>query len=170
MGRAGETWDAWFDTLAPALILFARQWTGSHADAEDAVQDAFIRFWRDGRHRAKDPKAYLFVSVKHVAMDVRRGRLRRERRESVASRNRSESQSVFETSLERDEWRASVESALASLSEPQREVLVLKIWGGLTFPQIATVIGAPANTAASRYRYALDALRKSLAKDAEVMP
>ena len=44
----------------------------------------------------------------------------------------------------------------------RREVLVLKIWNGLTFEQIARTLDIPPNTAASRYRYALAALRKEL--------
>jgi RNA polymerase sigma-70 factor (ECF subfamily) len=65
---------------------------------------------------------------------------------------------------ERDERRAAVEAALAHLPEDQRTVLVLKVWGGLTFPQIADALSIPANTAASRYRYALDKLRTLLAE------
>ena len=45
---------------------------------------------------------------------------------------------------------------------PQREVLALKIWGDLTFAQIAAQLDIPPDTAASRYRYALTALRKEL--------
>jgi RNA polymerase sigma-70 factor (ECF subfamily) len=41
-------------------------------------------------------------------------------------------------------------------------VLALKIWGGLTFAQIAAQLGIPPYTAASRYRYALAALRRDL--------
>ena len=170
MAGSNEDWEAWFDANAPALILFARQWTGSHADAEDVGQEAFIRYWRVGRHRADDPRAYLFASVKRAALDARRGQIRRELRESKASRRASTTESAFESSLERDERRAGLESALALLPEAQREVLVLKVWGGLTFPQIAVVCGAPANTAASRYRYALDALRALLIKDVEALP
>jgi RNA polymerase sigma-70 factor (ECF subfamily) len=43
-----------------------------------------------------------------------------------------------------------------------REVVVLKIWGGLTFEKIAETLGIPLNTAASRYRYALEDLRSAL--------
>ena len=164
------TWDAWFDANAPALILFARPWTASHSDAEDVVQEAFVRFWRVGRHRAQDPKAYLFATVKRVALDSRRSELRRERRESEVVRNRAPNEPVFETTVERDEWRDGVEAALASLPESQREVLVLKVWGNLTFPQIAEVTGVSSNTAASRFRYGLEALRKALVKDVEVQP
>ena len=44
-------------------------------------------------------------------------------------------------------------------------MLVMKIWGGLSFPQIAAALGCSANTAASRYRYALAKLREQLAEE-----
>ena len=47
----------------------------------------------------------------------------------------------------------------------QREVLVMKVWGGLSFPQIAAAVGVPHDTAASRYRYALARLRQLLAEE-----
>jgi RNA polymerase sigma-70 factor (ECF subfamily) len=166
MTEAVGDWQPWFEANAPALVLFARQWTASHADAEDVVQDAFVRFWRDGRHRAEDPKAYLFSCVKRAALDHRRGRLRRDRREGQAAAARRESEPLFASDLERDEWRQGVEAAVARLPAPQREVLVLKIWAGLTFPQIAAVVEVGPNTAASRYRYALEALRRQLAEEA----
>ena len=52
--------------------------------------------------------------------------------------------------------------ALARLPEDQREVLALKTEGELTFEEIGLVLGIPANTAASRYRYALEKLRAAL--------
>jgi RNA polymerase sigma-70 factor (ECF subfamily) len=48
------------------------------------------------------------------------------------------------------------------LPDEQREVLVLKIWNDLTFAEIGSVLEISQNTAASRYRYALGALRKTL--------
>jgi len=44
-------------------------------------------------------------------------------------------------------------------------VLVMKIWGGLTFPQIAAALESSVNTVASRYRYALARLREQLAEE-----
>jgi RNA polymerase sigma-70 factor, ECF subfamily len=164
-------WDAWFDATAPALVLFARQWTGAHADAEDVVQEAIVRFWNTGRHQAEDPRAYLFASVKRAALDLQRGRLRRQRREA---RVRLEAASapaagggggLFESTLEHDEWRAAVVAALDRLPVNQREVLVMKVWGELTFPQIGSVLKVAPNTAASRYRYALENLRRQIAEE-----
>jgi RNA polymerase sigma-70 factor (ECF subfamily) len=67
--------------------------------------------------------------------------------------------------LEQDERRAALAAVLLTLPENQREVLVLKIWGGLSFPQIAEALRISANTATSRYRYALAKLREQLAEE-----
>ena len=53
-----------------------------------------------------------------------------------------------------------VRRALARLSDEQREVVVLKVWGGLTFEEIGEQLSISPNTAASRWRYAMEALRK----------
>src|SRR5438094_855474 len=134
---AGETndWAVWLNRHGPALVLLARQWVASHADAEDIVQEAFVRFWRS-RERARDSAAYLFACVKSCAQDWLRGKQRRERRETAAAAAGAEVESAFAGALEQAERRASIESALRDLSDEQREVLVMKIWGELTFPQI----------------------------------
>src|SRR4030095_5075304 len=41
-----EDWKSCFTEIAPGLLLFARQWVHSAADAEDLVQEAFVKFWR----------------------------------------------------------------------------------------------------------------------------
>jgi len=53
-----------------------------------------------------------------------------------------------------------VQDALNRLPANQRAVVTLKIWGGLTFAEIGAALDIPPNTAASRYRYALEDLRK----------
>lgn len=163
MTDRSERWRDWLERLGPALVLFARQWAESHADAEDVVQDAFVRFWRHGRHRARDPRAYLFASVRRSALDRRRGDRRRRRREAAAARP----EPMFDAAAGRAERREAVEAALCRLPTEQREVVVMKIWGGLTFRQIGAVLDVSPNTAASRYRYALAALRGAL--DSEEM-
>lgn len=158
-----ERWEAWLAEHGPALVLFAGGWTVCRADAEDAVQEAFVRFWRS-RDRAHDPLAYLYACVKRAALERQRGEARRRRREaSVASAESREP--WFVDPLEGQERRATIEAALAQLPAEQREVLVLKLWGELTFAQIAEALGATANTAASRYRYALARLREQLAEE-----
>ena len=163
----GQEWRAWLGRHGPAMLLLARQWTSTRADAEDVVQEAFLRFWRN-RDRADDPVAYLYTCVKRAALDWQRGGRRRARREQAVASARGEGaggEPSLAAPLEREERRAAVEAALARLPEPQREVLVMKVWAGLSFPQIAKALGIPPDTAASRYRYGLARLREQLAEE-----
>jgi RNA polymerase sigma factor (sigma-70 family) len=150
------------DKHGAALLFVARQWVSAKSDAEDVVQEAFIRFWR-ARDRVADPVTFLFTCVRNCALDWQRERRRQIRREGSAAR--SEREPMFTGSLEQDERRVAVEHALRRLPDEQREVLAMKIWGGLTFPQAAEALGISANTAASRYRYALAKLREQLAEE-----
>jgi RNA polymerase sigma-70 factor (ECF subfamily) len=68
--------------------------------------------------------------------------------------------SWFDTSVEDRERNQLIQDAMSQLPEMYRQVLTLKVWGGLTFAEIAETLGIPANTAASRYRYGLVELRK----------
>jgi RNA polymerase sigma-70 factor (ECF subfamily) len=160
---SGDEWTAWLDAHGPALVLFARQWVPGRADAEDVVQEAFLRFWRS-RQRAADPAAYLFACVKSCGLEWLRGESRRSRREETVAREERTEPSLLVSPIEQEERRAAVEAALKQLPAEQREVVVLKVWGELTFPQIATALDVSVNTAASRYRYALARLRASLSE------
>jgi len=162
MAGSSDQWSVWLDEHGAALVLFARQWICSRADAEDIVQEAFVRFWRS-RQRASDPAAYLFACVKHCILDWQRRRDRQSRREREAAR--PEAETFFTGPLELEERRAAIDTALRTLPEDQREVLVMKTWGCLSFPQIAEALQISANTAASRYRYALANLREQLAEE-----
>ena len=157
-----EEWEAWLDRHGAVLVLLARQRVASRADAEDVVQEAFVRFWRS-RDKADDPTAYLYTCVQNCALNWQRDRARRTRREEVAAR--PEAEVSLAGPLGQEERREAIEAILRSLPETQREVLVMKVWGGLSFPQIAEALRIPANTAASRYRYALAKLRERLAEE-----
>ena len=153
-----ENWKTCFSQLAPGLLLFARQWARSTADAEDIVQEAFVRFWRK-QHDISN-RGLLYATVRSIALDFLRRDSRRARRESiVVSESDQTVQPLFEIE---DESQRALVAALDVLPNEQREVLVMKIWNELTFADIANVLGISQNTAASRYRYALAALKKNL--------
>jgi len=158
-----ENWKDWFEVHGPALLLCARQWTHSLADAEDVVQEAFVRFWRHQRQLPGNPRALLITSIRRAAYDHARGNLRRAAREGKSIGGAEDGVSLFEQGIGgEDERSREIGVALEHLPVEQREVLVLKIWNELTFEQIAQTLEIPPNTAASRYRYALAALRKEL--------
>ena len=58
--------------------------------------------------------------------------------------------------------------ALGELIPDQRQVVILHIWGELTFSQTAEVLGISANTAASRYRYGIEKLRESMCSEEKI--
>src|SRR5215471_1286135 len=150
-----ENWRNCFSEVAPGLLLFARQWVQSAADAEDIVQDAFIKFWR--RNHDIDNRGLLYAAVRSLALDFIR---RDARREATAL---AEAEAAIEPHFElEDDTQSTLALAVESLPCDQREVIVLKIWNDLTFNEIADALGISQNTAASRYRYALSNLRKSL--------
>ena len=153
-----ENWKTCFAQLAPGLLLFARQWVRSATDAEDVVQEAFIRFWR--QNRDIENRGLLYATVRSVALDIIRRDSRRARREATAFADADQSvEPQFEGD---DESLGLLALALNRLPHDQREVLVMKIWNDLTFAQIGEGLGISQNTAASRYRYALAALKKDL--------
>ena len=156
------SWSKWFERYGPRLLLCARQWTCSLADAEDVVQEAFVRFWKHQRGLGGEPLPLLLTSVRRAACDRARGATRRTAREEQVAGDEPDGGALFEPLREGDDRRTEIEAALRGLPFEQREVLVLKIWGELTFEEIACQLDIPANTAASRYRYALAGLRKKL--------
>ena len=153
-----ENWKTRFSELAPGLVLFARQWVRSQADAEDVVQEAFVRFWR--RDHNIDNRSLLYAAVRSAALDLIRRDGRRARRENeVYSGMAQFSDPQFETI---DDSQGVLATSIDRLPHEQREVLVMKIWNELTFTEIAEALEISPNTAASRYRYALAALKKDL--------
>src|SRR3979490_3404757 len=128
-----DNWKPWFAQLGPGLVLVGRQWWRSTADAEDIVQEAFVRFWRKEHDIAN--RGLLYATVRSIALDFLRRDSRRARRESTA---------------------------VSEMDQTVHPLLVIKIWNELTFAEIASALEISQNTAASRYRYALAALKKNL--------
>ena len=156
-------WEACYRELAPKLLLFARQWVPTPADAEDVVQTAFVKFWQ--RRPDAHPEHYplLYAAVRTCALDFRRSGERRTRREANPAVDvLREDATCFDHGVEQREDAALLESALRELPAEQREVVILRVWGGLTFAEIATALDQSINTITSRHRYALEALRREL--------
>lgn len=146
-----------FDAHAAALVLYARQWRDA-SEAEDLVQDAFIALARQGR-LPEEPGAWLHRVVRNAAVSAHRGDRRRRAREGLASRS------------EADAWFTSVDdrldahdasSLLTALDAESREAVTARIWGGLTFDQIAALQGCSTAAAHRRYKAGLARLQERL--------
>ncbi len=160
-----ELWQDWFAELGPRLLLFARQQTRSEQDAEDVLQEVWVRLWRE-RHRLgvelTSARRFAFCAIRRAAIDLARRHDRRAAREQQVVADTDEPVVWFAGDWETQERARVIQTALDQVPTEQREVIVLKIWGELTFAEIAEVAEIPANTAASRYRLGLEALREHL--------
>lgn len=138
-----------------ALLLFAAALTGERSRAQDAVQQVFLKLLESGRLRdALDAKAYLFACVRNAVLNARKVRQRDVALDPECA--------WFEPPHRDFAAELNLRRALWELPGDQREVTILHVWGELTFAQIAEVLSISANTAASRYRYALVKLREAL--------
>ena len=134
---------------------------GERNAAQDAVHQVFLRLLENADlARAKDQKAYLFASVKNQLLNDAKVRQR-----TVPL----EPDSAWFEPPERDyAAEENLRRALGELIPDQRQVVILHIWGELTFAQTAEVLGLSANTAASRYRYGIEKLRESMCSEEKI--
>jgi len=147
-----------YDRYAAAMLRTGTTMLGSVHDAQDAVQEVFLAVARGRRRLAavRNLRAYLFTALRRQCA---RQSVRRRRHATAAA---ATVQAEPTTQQQGDGPDDRLTRALSALPDEQREVLTLKIDGGMTFAELAAVLGISPNTAASRYRYALAKLRASL--------
>lgn len=149
-------WRIWLEEHSAKLWLFARQKVRLEADAEDLMQEAIIEAAK--KSNGLPAPSMVFGIIHRRAIDWARREHRRVAREGTVIDDAPVA--WFDVSSEQRERVQLIQQALTKLPENQREVITLKIWGDLTFSEIAAALGIPANTAASQYRYALESLRQ----------
>lgn len=147
---------ALWEAHAGRLTALARAITGSHADALDAVQEAFVSVLSLSAARAAtidDDGCYLAVAVRTRALNLLR---------SDASRATRERESAPLRLVGKPSDDPALEEALKSLPLESRDIVALKHLAGLTFDQIAVALGVPRATAASRYYNTIEQLRSAM--------
>ncbi|HEV2820829.1 MAG TPA: sigma-70 family RNA polymerase sigma factor [Solirubrobacteraceae bacterium] len=167
-----------YDDHARSVHAVALRVTKDAAQAQDVVQDVFLRLWCNPQRfdaRRGDLGSYLRLMARSRALDLWReaqaaGRARD--RLTVDEGARMQARAELDPTgpalaFERQEGRAVVRVALGELPPAQREALVLAYWGGMTAEEIARRTGAPLGTAKSRLRVGLAKLRKELAPEGE---
>jgi RNA polymerase sigma factor (sigma-70 family) len=143
------------DAHAAGLTLYARQWCVA---PEDVVQEAFMKLVA----QAETPmpiEPWLYRVVRNLAISAARAENRRRRHEGRLS----EQQPAWfvprdETILDANH----VTESLQRLPSAEREVIVMHLWGGLSFAQIAEVLGGSSSGAHRRYVAGLQQLRERL--------
>jgi len=149
----------WFQAHSGPLALYARQWLDEY-DAIDVVQEAFLKLLGQER-RPAEPRAWLFRTVRNAALNELR------RRRTVARH-------AGNVAAERPEWfqppsddaidAGAAQQALADLPPEQAELIVMRIWGQMTYQQMAQIVGEAVSTVHGRYAAAIETLRKKMVK------
>jgi RNA polymerase sigma-70 factor (ECF subfamily) len=151
-----ELYDACADRLHHYLSARLR----SRETASDVVQAAFLRAVKSRRRfrGVENPVAYLFQIARNEA--ARTAKRQPANEQLIAT---SEMSAVRDAA---EGWADAevVVTALGRLSDDDREIVELKLFAGLTFREVAEVVGVPQATVATRYRRALESLRPWLAK------
>ena len=144
-----------YELYRTELYIFALSITRCNQSAEDAVHEAFRKVLGKG-YAPEALRPYLFRCVRNAALDELRSVKRRGRRDSIfASAQETGSTPPALSASEMDEF-------LDRLSADERECIVLKLYSGLSFREIAETRRTSPNTVASWYRRGLQKLRAHL--------
>jgi RNA polymerase sigma-70 factor (ECF subfamily) len=140
------------------LLAYACSFLSSFTAAEDALHQVFERLLRGDVEISGEPAPYLYRAVRNTSLNLIRSRTREVELDDA----------WLESPVGMEGVGVELQSALRELPEEQREVILLHIWGQMSFEATAAALGISPNTAASRYRYGLMKLReqfKVTAKD-----
>jgi RNA polymerase sigma-70 factor, ECF subfamily len=145
--------------LSPLLLALLMRMLRTRDLAEDALQDVFVRVWRQaGQFEAQRGRAlaWIVTIARYRAIDMQRGR------KDWVGLEAAPEPSVSATRPESSLTQRSLERCLELLTGEQRNCLVLAYQQGLTQDVIATSLGYPLGTVKSWLRRALASLRRCL--------
>ncbi len=157
--------EAIYDDYGRILYRYALTLVGSTDDAEDIVQDVFAHMMLKSSllRKTENLKAYLFTSTRNAAYNLLRLKQKDHRLHEAIYSNLCHTSVDIVSDDELDELN--LRRSFLILPIEQREVVLLKLFEGMTFKQISRMVGVSANTVASRYRYAIEKLRQSMEDD-----
>ncbi len=157
MPQAVPTSEDLYIAYAPGLLAFLYARLRSHAAAEDVLHDIFLAYLRQKPSAIRSAKAYLYRCAHHASLTALRNR-------AVASAATEQmAASTWRHKLGADPVEAeALRQALDGLPDDDRETLVLRVHGGMTFQEVADTLGAPLTTTFERYHRALDGMRRAM--------
>ncbi len=136
-------------------MLYARQWC---ANPDDALQDALIDLANQTTN-PRDPVGWLFKTVRCKAINQARSEQRRTKYQQLAAQQRD---GWFHFDPGGSVDAAGIEALLVELPDLEREIVVARIWGDLSFEQIAELVDRSLSFVYRRYQQALSDLERKI--------
>lgn len=155
MGVTGDMLTRLLDEHGSALVLYARQWCDA---PEDVVQEAVLQLVRQ-RAAPENLTGWMYHVVRNLAINASRSSRRRTQREAEVAGSR---EPWFAASEDNPIDVAAATEALAELPIQQRETIVARLWGGLSFAETAKLVGASDSSVHRWYHEGLATLRERL--------
>ena len=155
------------------LFRFFLRNTGSREDAQDLLQEVFIKLLENikgYRHKGRF-ESWLFIVAANLLRDHYRKRNRRIKTHTLESdydpEGRKQSEPVApnplpQQELEKHEQLDRLQQALMILTPLDREIVMLRHYGGLTFQELAEHFKIPLGTALAKVHRSLKKLRKNM--------
>ena len=143
----------WIDEWQEQLFRYAFFRLGNKSDAEDVVQDAFLKV-ASATNSPSNPKAYLFRIVSNGCVDMIR------RKSTLAPLEEKMTSPAYSNEMEAEEEFRRIERLLSRLPESQTEVIRLHIHAGLKFTEIAELLEEPVTTIKSRFASGIEKLKQ----------
>ena len=155
-----------YDRFSTLVFTLAMRMLKARSDAEDLLQEVFVQVWRQAQNYSAErgsPEAWIINIARSRAIDKIRS-IRRMQKSFVHTDDpaRAESLENVESSAAESETRLTMNSALANLPDPQRKVLELAYFDGLTQNEIADRLAEPLGTVKTRMRSGIQKLREIL--------
>lgn len=155
------------ERFSSPMLTYLRRFLGDTHNADEVFQEVFLSVWAK-RRQYKFPltfRSWLFAIAANKAREHFRRRSRRPAGAELVDVADNESGPMNDAI--KAEHATEVNRALQSLTEQQRSVVILRVWNGLSYAEIATSIGAKEGTARALMHRALEKLRPTLSRLAE---
>ncbi len=166
LARTGDevAWSRLYDALAPQILGYVR--VRGAGDAEEVLGDVFLHVARGmAAFDGDGPKfrSWVFVIATSRVLDERRRRRRKPTDPlDAAAEERLCGPADVETEVEQAAAATEARSLLQALTDDQRQVVELRVFGGLTSQEVADAVGKPVGAVKALYHRGLGALRRQL--------
>ncbi|TAJ11747.1 RNA polymerase sigma-70 factor [Marinilabiliaceae bacterium JC017] len=161
--RSLLSFDEIFNLYYPLSVLFAEKLLGNRMDAEEIVQELFIKFWE--KQNFKDVsgsiKSFLFKSIFNACIDFQRKASTKRNHNTQPVEDKSASEDFKDLVLEQEIENA-INAAINELPEKRREIFLLSREKGMSYAEIARELSLSAKTVETQMSRSLKQLKEKL--------